>query len=109
MKKFDDQEFLAKYFLGITSENFRPIYLPIIISLVVLALGALIYSLIGNETFFRVTFGITQIILALSGLGQIRRKEVPGFPYLRGGCAVIFGAVFLAFFVLLGIGVILFE
>lgn len=109
MKKFSSEEYTTAKFLGITPENFRPIYLPMFTGLILFVVGVILFLLTNNTPLFKVIFGLVGMVFALSGLGQIKMREVPGFPFLRGGCAVIFGIIFLLFFMLLGIGVIFFE
>jgi len=108
MNRFDLEEFTTK-FIGITQENFRPIYLPMFLSIIVFIMGVIVFLLTDNTELFKIAFGLSGIVLASSGIGQVKLKEVPGFPFLRGGCAVMFGIFFLLLFMLLGIGVIFFE
>jgi hypothetical protein len=71
--------------------------------------GVILFLLTKNTMLFEIIFGLSGVVFGLSGVGQIRLKEVPGFPWLRGGCAVAFGIVFLLFFLFLGFGFIFFE
>lgn len=109
MKNFDPEKFTSTKLLGITPQNFVPIYLPIFMSIIMFLVGAAIFWITNNIKVFKIVFGLSGIVFALSGVGQIRLREVPGFPALRGGCAVIFGIYFLLLFLALGIGVIFFE
>ena len=109
MKKFDPEKYTATKLLGITPENFKPIYLPIFMSMILFFIGAVLFALTNNAKLFKIIFGLSGLVLTISGLGQIKLKEVPGTPVLRGGCAVIFGIFFLLLFTLLGVGVIFFE
>ena len=109
MKKFDPENYTTKKLLGITPENFRPIYLPIFTSIILFVIGAVIYSITENTELFRIIFGLSGIVLAISGIGQIKLKEVPGYPTLRGGCAIVFGIFFLLLFLSLGFALIFFE
>ena len=109
MKKFDVEEFSVNKFLGITPKNFRPIYLPMFMSMILFVIGVVLFLLTNNTPLFEIIFGLSGVVFALSGIGQIKLKEVPGFPWLRGGCAVAFGIIFLLFFLFLGVGFIFFE
>src|SRR5574339_581016 len=100
MKKFDIEEFTTTKLLGITPKNFRPIYLPMFLSVILFIVGVVIFLLTNNTSLFKIVFGLSGVIFSLSVIGQIKLKEFPGFPSLRGGCAVIFGIVFLLFFLL---------
>ena len=103
------QDYSTKSFVGITAENFVPIYLPLILGLGVFAIGIIIDYVISSYEIFNIVFGLSGILFSLSGIGQIRLKEVPGFPLLRGGCAVVFGLLFLLIFATAGILVIFLE
>ena len=105
----DDEEYSANNFLGITPENFKPIYLPMFISMFLFGVGVVIFLLTDNTKLFRIIFGLTGMGFSLSGLGMIKMKNVPGFPFLQGGGAVIFGIFFFLIFMFFGIGVIFFE
>lgn len=109
MKRYDPEQFTPKKLLGITSVNFVPIYSPIFASIVVFGLGVAIFLVTNNTKLFKIMFGLSGLIFALSGIGQMRLKEVPGFPSLHGGCAVIFGILFLLFFMYVGVAVIFLE
>ena len=109
MKKFDPEKYTTKNLLGITPENFKLIYLPIFTSIILFIIGAVLFSITDNTKLFKVIFGLSQLVLALSGLGQIKLKEVPGYPALRGGCAIIFGIFFLILFMFFGIGLVFLE
>src|SRR5262245_39520592 len=102
MKNFDPEKYTAKKLLGITTENFKPIYLPIFMSIILFIIGAVLLAITDNTKLFKIVFGLSQLVLAMSGFGQIKLKEVPGYPALRGGCAIIFGIFFLILFMFLG-------
>lgn len=106
---FDDEEYSVNKFLGITPENFKPICLPMFMSMILFGVGVVIFLLTDNTKLFKVIFGLTPMGFSLSGLGMVKMKDVPGFPFLQGGCAVIFGIFFFIFSMFLGIGVIFFE
>jgi len=95
---FDNEEYSVNKFLGITPENFKPIYLPLLLSLILFGVGLVILLLTDTVRLFEVIFGLTGIGISLSGLGVIKMKAVPGFPFLQGGCAIIFGIFFFLIF-----------
>jgi hypothetical protein len=109
MKNFDPDEFTVAKLSGITPENFRPIYVPAFCSIALFVIGAVFFLITDDTPVFKIIIGLSGVVFALSGLGQIKLKEVPGFPSLRGGCAVAFGMVYFVFFLILGVGFIFFE
>src|SRR5690349_14307032 len=109
MKKFDIVEFTTSKFLGVTPKNFKPIYAPMFISMILIVIGVVLFLVTSNTLVFKIIFGLSGVVFAMSGIGQIKLKEVPGFPWLHGGCAVAFGILFLSFFLFLGIGFIFLE
>ena len=100
---------LARGILDNFAPKFLPIYLPMIVSVILFAVGVLVALITETPRIPKIIMGASMIILATSGIGQIKLKIVPGYPKLRGGCAIIFGIIFIILFTAVGIGIIFFE
>ena len=80
-----------------------------IVSVVLFAVGVLVALITETPRIPKIIMGISMLVLATSGIWQIKLKIVPGYPKLRGGCAVTFGIIFVILFSIVGIGIIFFE
>jgi len=90
-----------------TSENYQMIFMPMVIGLSIAGIAILVGTVTQNVNIANFIFGFSALIIATSGYWQIKMRVVPGYPTLRGGCAVVFGSFFLIFTVILGIGLII--
>jgi hypothetical protein len=87
--------------------NYKTIYIPLVAGVFLVSIALLGGLLANSTTVFNLILGVGLIVIASSGYWQIKKKVVPGYPTLRGGCAVAFGLVFIVFFGVMGFGLIM--
>ncbi len=74
----------------------RKIYTPMIIGLLLFPVGIIIGYFSYNKILAEIiSFGLSAIVIGISGIWQIKFRIVPGIPALRGVAAIVFGVVFI--------------
>jgi hypothetical protein len=103
------QKNILERLLDVFAPPYLPIYIPMLISFCIFAIGIIVASTTGNMRTSDIIFGVSSLVFALSGIYQFKLKIVPGYPSLQGGCAVVFGILFLGFFLIMGVCLIFFT
>jgi hypothetical protein len=86
---------------GIVNRPFFP-------GLAIQVVGVLLGVLFNLRELGSLIWGFGCIVMASSGYWQVKHRFVPGFPALRGWCAIAFGIFFILIVGGIGLGLIFF-